>query len=336
MILTPSALVLLALTHIAGDEGPTIINPDGTVRDRVKITAQLEDPAGNPWTGVVRFTAQSADGFRTDFDLTPSPSGSILAFAYLKQGFSSPISVRLWGDPASTAVRGGDPFLAASEGLAAFASVLPSAQVGGGFQANAGLMVITPPPLVGTVNITNPQPIPLSLFLRPPTSHGSVGGGNEQPTSTLAASAGSFSIYSWGLESYWSYELTSSSDLPIGTGQVRRSATVSTTLETGEITVTADTDLMVYPDAFVVILVPSSLNQPDSSPDGSAIPYSDLEEQGIVTVLPSGSLAASITAVEGSWALQLWSFDPAVHDDPVLSDHAVIPPGSGAHSIDFP
>ncbi len=307
----------------------------------VEVSATILEPDGNPWPPIpVRVDVTGPSGAISREDVIPDASGLILACLYLPvaglagQGCNAAI----WADPFSVSLRGNSgPFLSQYEGQGGFSTATAVAMDSGQYALDLGFVTMALPPLTATV-VINPA-VPYSSYL------GVVPGNSNQletatgPWFDWRASFGpglsGFSVYSWGVESWYNFEVVNDDYSVVAGGVVRRTGTATVSFY-DDVRFQVDVDMAVYPTAFRVVFAEVAQHQPNpAAPSGSNVSFGELWDDTSHGALTSSGDLGVIFMTASDYYVQLWGTDTTNSFAKLLA-WKYSPFNTGSVTISFP
>ncbi len=320
---------------------PWVTTPEG-VHVRVVVEARLLDPNGNPWTSPVQVHLLGEDGSAGEEVATPLPSGDVEACIYLpeEEVFNSKCKASFWANPAIIAQRGGSGlFLSPSEGEGGFGEGAPKGTLAVGTKLNLGDITITAPPLVGTVNLSPAAPVPVKVHVAvgSPVQYGIASGPWYDWSEDFPAGLTGFSVYSWGIDSWYTFELWNPQQSAVYAGDVRRDESVTVTFA-DDVEFDVSVNMTTYPTATTVLFVEPALHQPNSGATGSAVEFSILLDESSNGPLDANGLLSNMFMSADNFYVQLWGWDVSDPSNPQesLLDWEYVPVNTGIVTLSFP
>ncbi len=254
--------------------------PDDTVMVKTRVVAKLQDWWQLPLTVTVTGVGRNYRGTVTD--VAPDQFGKVEAYTYIPlEELGNGVEVQFWGNPVAAAKRGFDgPFLSAAEGLSASFTMKPQGDMQTGLDIDVGTIILTTPPLVGSVALS-PAYTGTGLFFSladgVPGRYEGMGNRGFSWREPLLSGTGLVEFWSWSKASFWDFEVQDVAERTLVATSIRRNATTPPAVTVpNRFDVGVDIDAVAFPTATHILIVPPEHHQPNAqSPTGSDVDFYD-------------------------------------------------------------
>lgn len=338
-------------SNLAPGNGPyAVVPPISYPVAEVEISATILDSEGNPWAGdLVMFTKADRDLFETQKIVNTDAAGQVTTTTHVSEEAAlagDPYTFEFW-NPA--AIAGFDPrdrfFTSASEGAAAFppATVLTWDPVGQKYVTTISA-TMSHPSLYGTVTLTNPHGVDLSIAMQDleSTTADEWAARIEDTDRLQHIGLGSgFDVYRWSRSGGSEVAALSPQLDVLATGLLRRGGTLHLAVPQVH-AVETNVDNTAYPGAFEVLIVREFEHEPNAAvATNSDVGYGVQRQRARFSFrcdFSAGNYSATgRVADDQNYVVELWSVTTLPSGDTLyyLAEAELVVQGSASSTVTF-